>query len=186
MRWSWAVRLIAGARVGLVGPAAGLSPASGPADARLPLGAQDARHSVYFLFEFDRAIRTASSALQAPIHLRCSYPSSTSTAPSPLHQEALHLLGLGFEDAVKGVFGLAAVGSALTAYLWLRLYSRRPAPSDFSASALSLADMYVDLVGRGGSAGLRPLCYGLGRLYPTGARARQRGACGRVGLRGVC
>jgi uncharacterized membrane protein len=71
-------------------------------------GAQDARHSVYFLFEFDRAIQDGILYPRWAPDFTFGYGYPFFNIYGPLSSyigEALHLLGLGFEDAVKGVFG---------------------------------------------------------------------------------
>jgi hypothetical protein len=154
-------------------------------------GAQDARHSVYFLFEFDRAIQDGILYPRWAPDFTFGYGYPFFNIYGPLSSyigEALHLLGLGFEDAVKGVFGLAAVGSALTAYLWLRLYSRPPGAVLgallYLYAPYHLADMYVRAsLAEAVALAFVPLClWAFGRLYPTGARARPPGGALVAGL----
>ncbi len=74
--------------------------------------AHDGRHSVYFLFEFDRAIQDGIWYPRwAPdFTFGYGYPFFNIYAPGPFYiGEALHLLGLDFVTATKVVFGLAIV-----------------------------------------------------------------------------
>jgi len=93
-------------------------------------GAHDARHSVYFLFEFDRAIRDGIWYPRwAPdFAFGFGYPFFNIYGPlSSYMGEVLHLAGLGYTDAVKVVFGLSAVASGLTMYAFARRLLGRPA-----------------------------------------------------------
>lgn len=91
--------------------------------------AQDARHSIYFLLEFDRAI---SDGIIYPrwapdFTFGYGYPFFNIYGPFSCYLgEALHLLGCDLVTAVKLVFAIGAIASALSAYLWLRLYARPP------------------------------------------------------------
>jgi hypothetical protein len=81
--------------------------------------AHDARHSVYFLFEFDRGIQDGNlyPRWQPDFAFGYGYPFFNIYGPlSTYAGEAFHLLGFGFTDAVKIVFALAVVGSGLAMY----------------------------------------------------------------------
>ncbi len=137
-------------------------------------GAQDARHSVYFLFEFDRAI---SDGVLYPrwapdFTFGYGYPFFNIYGPlSSYAGEALHLLGLDLVTAVKAVFALAAIGSALAMYLWLRLYTGPPAATLgallYLYAPYHLADLYVRAsLAEVVALAFLPLClWGFGRLY---------------------
>ena len=86
-------------------------------------GAHDARHSVYFLFEFDRSIQEGIlyPRWSPDFAFGYGYPFFNIYAPLAFYiGEGFHLLGLGFEDAVKAVFGLALMLSGLGMYGFLR------------------------------------------------------------------
>ncbi len=136
-------------------------------------GAQDARHSVYFLFEFDRGIQDGVLYPRwAPdFTFGYGYPFFNIYGPLPSYLgEALHLAGLDFVGAVKAVFALAAIGAALGMYLWLRLYSDPPGAMLgallYVYAPYHIEDIYVraSLAETVGLAFL-PLClWGFGRL----------------------
>jgi hypothetical protein len=93
-------------------------------------GAHDARHSVYFLFEFDRSVQDGAlyPRWQPDFAFGYGYPFFNIYGPLPYFAgEAFHLLGFGFVDAVKIVFGLSIVLSGLGMYLFLRRLAGRPA-----------------------------------------------------------
>ena len=93
-------------------------------------GAHDARHSVYFLFEFDRSIQDGILYPRwAPdFTFGYGYPFFNIYAPLPSYVgEIFHLVGFGFVDAVKIVFGLSILLSGLGMYLFLRRPMGRPA-----------------------------------------------------------
>jgi hypothetical protein len=83
--------------------------------------AHDARHSVYFLFEFDRGMQgSAQSAYprwQPDFAFGYGYPFFNIYGPlSSYAGEIFYLLGSGFTDAIKIVFGLSVIGSGLAMY----------------------------------------------------------------------
>lgn len=93
-------------------------------------GAHDARHSVYFLFEFDRSIRDGIlyPRWSPDFAFGYGYPFFNIYSPLPSYVgELFHLMGFGFEDSVKIVFGLSIVFSGLAMYLFLRRLMGRPA-----------------------------------------------------------
>ena len=85
--------------------------------------AHDARHSVYFLFELDRGIRDGIlfPRWQPDFAFGYGYPFFNIYGPlSSYVGEAFHLLGFGFADAVKIVFGLSVAASGLAMYGFVR------------------------------------------------------------------
>jgi len=86
-------------------------------------GAHDARHSVYFLHQFNKAIQDGIWYPRwAPdFAFGYGYPFFNIYGPlSSYAGEALHLAGLDIVTAVKTVFGLSALLSGLTMYLFVR------------------------------------------------------------------
>jgi hypothetical protein len=84
-----------------------------------PWDAHDARHSVYFLFEFDRGIEDGIvyPRWQPDFAFGYGYPFFNIYGPlSTYAAEAFHLLGFGFTDAVKIVFALSVAASGLAMY----------------------------------------------------------------------
>jgi hypothetical protein len=87
-------------------------------------GAHDARHSVYFLYQFDKAIRDGVFYPRwAPdFAFGYGYPFFNIYGPlSSYASEILHLAGLDIVTSVKVVFGLSAgrVG-------WFCFFAARP------------------------------------------------------------
>jgi hypothetical protein len=81
--------------------------------------AHDARHSVYFLFEFDRGIQDGIlyPRWQPDFAFGYGYPFFNIYGPLPTYVgEAFYLFGFGFADAVKLVFALSVVCSGLAMY----------------------------------------------------------------------
>lgn len=81
--------------------------------------AHDARHSVYFLVEFDQAFRDGAPwpVWTADQAVGFGYPLWLLYAPlAYFAAEAFHLLGLGFTAAVKATWALGFVLGALGAY----------------------------------------------------------------------
>ncbi|MGB8644145.1 MAG: glycosyltransferase family 39 protein [Anaerolineae bacterium] len=94
-------------------------------------GAHDARHSVYFLFEFDRVFQ---DGIWYPrwfpdMTYGYGYPLFNIYGPLAFYAgELFHLLGADFVTAVKVVFALAWVLSGLAMYGFIRrLFDSRPA-----------------------------------------------------------
>jgi hypothetical protein len=86
-------------------------------------GAHDARHSVYFLYEFDKAIQDGVWYPRwAPdFAFGYGYPFFNIYGPlSSYAGEILHLAGWDIVTAVKMVFGLSALLSGLAMYLFAR------------------------------------------------------------------
>ncbi|MBI4670638.1 MAG: hypothetical protein HY741_03085 [Chloroflexi bacterium] len=114
-------------------------------------GAHDARHSVYFLFEFDRVFRDGVLYPRwfPDMTYGYGYPLFNIYGPLAFYiGEFFHLLGFGFVTAVKIVFALAWVLSGLAMYGFVkRVFENRNAA--FIAGLLyvfmpyHLIDVYV-------------------------------------------
>jgi hypothetical protein len=86
-------------------------------------GAHDARHNVYFLFEFDRSIQDGIWYPRwAPdFTFGYGYPFFNIYGPLAYYVgEVFHLLGFDFVSSVKIVFGLSILFSGLAMYLFVR------------------------------------------------------------------
>ncbi len=86
-------------------------------------GAHDARHNVYFLFEFDRSIQDGIWYPRwAPdFTFGYGYPFFNIYGPLASYAgEVFHLTGFDFVSSVKIVFGLSIVFSGLAMYLFAR------------------------------------------------------------------
>ncbi len=86
-------------------------------------GAHDARHSVYFLVEFDRAIQDGVlwPRWSPDFAFGYGYPFFNIYGPlSTYLSEFVHLAGFDFVNAVKVVFGLSVVLSGLSMYGFAR------------------------------------------------------------------
>jgi len=82
-------------------------------------GAHDARHDVYFLFEWDRSFQEGIwwPRWAPDFCFGHGYPFFNIYGPlATMIAEGFHLLGADFVTSVKAVFGLAFVLSALTMY----------------------------------------------------------------------
>lgn len=104
--------------------------------------AHDARHSVYFLVEFDRGIRDGVlyPRWQPEFNFGYGYPFFNIYSPGVFFvAEGLHLLGLDFVTAVKVMFAVGLLLSGLAMYL----YARRLLAS--RAGALLAATLYIYL-----------------------------------------
>ncbi len=105
-------------------------------------GAHDGRHSVYFLFEFDRSIQDGIWYPRwAPDYtFGYGYPMFNIYAPGALYvSEAFHLLGFDFVTATKIVFGLAILlsGPAMFGFV------KRLTGSSQAAFLSGLAYVYI-------------------------------------------
>jgi hypothetical protein len=92
--------------------------------------AHDAPHSIFYLVEFDQTLRDGYLWPRwAPdFAFGYGYPLFNIYAPLAIYAaEILHLLGLGFEAAVKVVYALATMGAGLTMYLFVH---HLPAPGE--------------------------------------------------------
>ena len=86
-------------------------------------GAHDARHNVYFLFEFDRSIQDGTWYPRwAPdFTFGYGYPFFNIYGPLAYYVgEVFHLVGFDLVSSVKIVFGLSIVFSGLSMYLFVR------------------------------------------------------------------
>ena len=86
-------------------------------------GGHDARHSVYFLHQFDKAIQDGVWYPRWAPDFAFGYGYPFFNIYGPLSSylgEILHLLGFDIVGAVKCVFGLSAVLCGLTMYLFVR------------------------------------------------------------------
>ncbi|MDM8527906.1 hypothetical protein QUF58_06775 [Anaerolineales bacterium HSG24] len=86
-------------------------------------GGHDARHSVYFLHQFNKAIQDGVWYPRWAPDFAFGYGYPFFNIYGPLSSylgEILHLLGLDIVSAVKCVFGLSAVLCGLTMYLFVR------------------------------------------------------------------
>jgi hypothetical protein len=110
--------------------------------------AHDARHSVYFLFEFDRGIQdgTLFPRWQPDFAFGYGYPFFNIYGPlSSYAGEAFHLLGLGFTGAVKAVFALSIVGSGLAMYGFVKQVLGRQAGLVAAVAYMVIPYRLVDL-----------------------------------------
>ncbi len=93
-------------------------------------GGHDARHAVYFLHQFDQAIRDGVwyPRWSPDFAFGYGYPFFNVYGPlSSYAGELFHLAGMEIVTSVKIVFGLSAVLSGLTMYLFVRRLLGRPA-----------------------------------------------------------
>ncbi|MBI3538602.1 MAG: hypothetical protein HY070_13725 [Chloroflexi bacterium] len=105
-------------------------------------GAHDGRHSVYFLYEFDRAIQDGVFYPRwAPdFTFGYGYPFFNIYAPGAYFiGEALHLIGFEFVTAVKIVFGLAIIFSGFAMFGFVKRLTR----SDAAAFIAGLVYIYI-------------------------------------------
>ncbi len=112
--------------------------------------AHDARHSVYFLVEFDRGIEGGNlyPRWQPDFAFGYGYPFFNIYGPLAFYAaEALHLAGLGFAGAIKAVFALSVAISGLAMYGFVkRVLGRRPglvAAVAYMVIPYRLVDVYV-------------------------------------------
>ncbi len=87
--------------------------------------AHDARHSVYFLLEFDRSIQDGIwyPRWSPDFAFGYGYPFFNIYGPLAFYLgEAFHLLGLGFVSAVKAVFAFSLLFSGVTMFLFVRRF----------------------------------------------------------------
>ncbi len=114
-------------------------------------GAHDGRHSVYFLFEFDRSIQDGIFYPRwAPDYtFGYGYPMFNIYAPGALYaSESLHLLGFDFVTATKIVFGLALILSGMTMFGFVKRLTQSSQAAFVSGVAYiyipyHIADLYV-------------------------------------------
>ena len=115
-----------------------------------PWEAHDARHSVYFLFEFDQGIQEGNlyPRWQPDFAFGYGYPFFNIYGPlSTYVGEAFYLLGLSFTGAVKAVLALSVVGSGLAMYGFVKqVLGRRAglvAAVAYMVIPYRLVDLYV-------------------------------------------
>jgi hypothetical protein len=93
-------------------------------------GAHDARHSVYFLYEFDRSVQEGIlyPRWSPDITFGYGYPLFNIYSPLAFYLgEIFHLLGLDFLWAIKMVFAVSFVLSGVCMYLFVRRMMGRAA-----------------------------------------------------------
>jgi hypothetical protein len=86
-------------------------------------GAHDARHSVYFLYEFDRSVQDGVlyPRWSPDITFGYGYPLFNIYSPLAFYMgEVFHLLGLDLVSSIKMVFALAFVLSGVSMYFFVR------------------------------------------------------------------
>jgi hypothetical protein len=113
-----------------------------------PWDAHDARHSVYFLFEFDRGIQEGIlyPRWQPDFAFGYGYPFFNIYGPlSTYVGEAFHLLGLDFAGAVKVVFALSIVCSGLAMYGFVKQVLGRRAALVAAVAYMVIPYRLVDL-----------------------------------------
>ncbi len=114
-------------------------------------GAHDGRHSVYFLFEFDRSIQDGIFYPRwAPDYtFGYGYPMFNIYAPGSLYiGEAFHLLGFDFVTATKLTFALAVLFSGAAMFGFVKRLTGSSRAAFLSGVAYiyipyHIADMYV-------------------------------------------
>jgi len=122
--------------------------------------AHDARHSVYFLFEFDRGIQDGSlfPRWQPDFAFGYGYPFFNIYGPLAFYAgEALHLAGLPIVDAVKAVFALSITLSGLAMYGFVKQVLGKPGRRNAAGLVAAVAYMVmpyrlVDIYVRAGLA----------------------------------
>lgn len=112
--------------------------------------AHDAHHSVFWLVEFDQALRDGAWWPRwAPDHaLGYGYPLWVFYSPLSYYvAEAFHLLGMGFTAAVKATYALAFVASGAAMYALARRWWGRSAGLvaglTYTYAPYHLVDIYV-------------------------------------------
>lgn len=113
-----------------------------------PWDAHDARHSVYFLFEFDQGIADGIPfpRWQPDFAFGYGYPFFNIYGPLPTYlAEAFHLLGLGFTDAIKAVFALSVMASGLAMYGFVKQVLGRQAGLVAAVAYMVIPYRLVDL-----------------------------------------
>lgn len=117
--------------------------------------AHDARHSVYFLFEFDRGIQDGIlyPRWQPDFAFGYGYPFFNIYGPlSTYAAEVFYLLGFGFAGAVKIVFALSVVGSGLAMYGFVKQVLGRQAGLVAAVAYMVIPYRLVDVYVRAGLA----------------------------------
>jgi hypothetical protein len=114
------------------------------------LQAHDARHSVFFLLEFDKAFSDGALYPRWGIDFALGYGYPLFSYYSPVAYylaEAFHLLGAGLTDAVKITYVISTIGSGWAMYGFVRrLFGRRAgvlAAVVYMFAPYHLVDVYV-------------------------------------------
>ena len=112
--------------------------------------AHDARHSIFFLVEFDQSIREGALwPIWGPDHsVGFGYPTFLVYAPLAYYVgEAFHLLGMGFAAAIKATwalgFLLGAAGAYRLARCWFKPAIALVASLAFTYAPYHLSQIYV-------------------------------------------
>ena len=94
-------------------------------------GANDARHQVYFLFEFDRVVQDGIwwPRWSPDFAFGYGYPFFNIYGPLShfLAELLLHFFGFSYTGAIETIFGLSIVGSAAAMYVYVRSWLGRSA-----------------------------------------------------------
>ena len=94
-------------------------------------GANDARHHVYFLFEYNRLVEDGVwwPRWSPDFTFGFGYPFFNIYGPLShfLAELLLHFLGFNYTAAVESIFGLSVIGSAAGMYAFVRSWGGRPA-----------------------------------------------------------
>ncbi len=118
-------------------------------------GAHDARHSVYFLVEFDQSVQDGIwyPRWSPDFAFGYGYPIFNIYGPLPYFVgEAFHLLGMDFVSATKLVFGLTIVASGLAMFLFVRSIMGTPAAVIAALVYVYIPYRIVDIYVRGALA----------------------------------
>ena len=110
--------------------------------------AHDARHSVYFLFEFDQGIQDGIPypRWQPDFAFGYGYPFFNIYGPLATYvAEAFYLLGAGYVGAVKIVFALSVVASGLAMYGFVKAVLGRRAALVASVAYMVIPYRLVDI-----------------------------------------
>ncbi|MEM7535177.1 MAG: hypothetical protein AAF639_23575 [Chloroflexota bacterium] len=94
-------------------------------------GANDARHHVYFLYEFNRSVQDGIwwPRWSPDFAFGYGYPFFNIYAPFShfLAEILCFFLGFGFTQSIETIFGVSIIGSAVTMYLFVRTWAGRQA-----------------------------------------------------------
>lgn len=149
--------------------------------------ANDARHHVYFLFEYDRSVQDGIwwPRWSPDFAFGYGYPFFNIYAPcSHFLAELLHhFFNVGFTDAVEAIFGLSIVGSATSMYLFMRSWAGRHAAAISALVYVYIPYHLLNLYIRGNLAESMafvwlPLCLWAARQCVINAQPSLRGMTG--------
>src|SRR5512139_3957530 len=111
-------------------------------------GAHDARHDVYFIFEYDKSVQDGIwfPRWSPDWAFGYGYPFFIVYGPLATFIGELfhHFLGLGFEDSVKTVLALAILGSGLAMYGFVRSWLGRKAGMVAAVAYMAIPYHLVD------------------------------------------